>query len=187
MESYILISWINDFTFCPASIYYHNLYGLTDKTLYSDLPQKKGTEVHSAIDEARYSKSKHFLQGIDICSNQYQIYGRLDLYNKETKTIIERKNHIERVYDGYIFQLYAECLCLREMGHLVEKLELYSYSDNKKYPVSLPEDDPELFEKFQSTLKAMRSFQLRDFHQDNLLKCQGCIYRHICERTDLDL
>ena len=44
MEDYVLISWINDFIFCPASIYYHNLYEDTDKIIYTDLPQQKGTE-----------------------------------------------------------------------------------------------------------------------------------------------
>ena len=51
MEDYILISWINDFIFCPASIYYHNLYEDADKIIYTDLPQQKGTEVHSAVDQ----------------------------------------------------------------------------------------------------------------------------------------
>lgn len=27
MEEIILISWLNDFIFCPVSIYFHNLYG----------------------------------------------------------------------------------------------------------------------------------------------------------------
>lgn len=87
MEDYILISWINDFIFCPASIYYHNLYEDTDKIIYTDLPQQKGTEVHSAVDQKRYSGSKHILQSIDVCSNEYQIYGKIDVYDTKTKTL----------------------------------------------------------------------------------------------------
>ena len=72
------------------------------------------------------------------------------------------------------------------MGYDVQKLELYSYDDNKTYPVLLPELDPGMFAKFQETLEKMRKFKMTDFKQENLDKCQGCIYNKICERTDLD-
>lgn len=186
MENYILISWINDFIFCPASIYYHNLYEDTEKRVYTDLPQQKGTEVHSTIDHKKYSGSKHILQGIDVCSNQYSIYGKIDIYNLKTQTLIERKKKIKNIYDGYIFQLFAQYFCLKEMGYDVQNLELYSYDDNKTYPVLLPELDPSMFAKFQETLEKIRKFKMTDFKQENLGKCQGCIYNKICERTDLD-
>lgn len=187
MEDYILISWINDFIFCPASIYCHNLYEDTDKIIYTDLPQQKGTEVHSAVDQKRYSGSKHILQSIDVCSNEYQIYGKIDVYDTKTKTLTERKKKIKKIYDGYIFQVYAQCLCLREMGHEVKQIEFYSYDDNKTYPVSLPENNETMFNKFKSVLNQIHNFNMGDFKQENLSKCENCIYNKICERTSLDL
>ena len=186
MEGYILISWINDFVFCPASIYYHNLYEDADKIIYTDLPQQKGTESHAAVDEKRYSGSKHILQSINVCSNEYQVYGKIDIYNAKTKTLTERKKKIKKIYDGYIFQVYAQYLCLREMGYQVSQIEFYSHEDNKIYPVPLPENDPLMFDKFKMILKQMREFNMNNFEQENLSKCAGCIYNKICERTSLD-
>ena len=187
MEDYVLISWINDFIFCPASIYYHNLYEGADKIIYTDLPQQKGTEVHSAVDQKRYSGSKHILQSIDVCSNEYQIYGKIDVYDTKTKTLTERKKKIKKIYDGYIFQVYAQCLCLREMGYEVKQIEFYSYDDNKTYPVSLPENNETMFNKFKSVLNQIHNFNMGDFKQENLSKSENCIYNKICERTSLDL
>ena len=72
------------------------------------------------------------------------------------------------------------------MEYNVQKLELYSYDDNKTYPVLTPEQDPNMFAKFLGILQKMRDFKMTDFKQENLGKCQGCIYNKICERTDLD-
>lgn len=34
MDDTIIISNLNDFIFCPASIYFHKLYGSEDKLMY---------------------------------------------------------------------------------------------------------------------------------------------------------
>ena len=40
MDDIIKISNINDFIFCPASIYFHNLYGNENKLMFSLMGQK---------------------------------------------------------------------------------------------------------------------------------------------------
>jgi len=45
-ETYIPISTLNDFIFCPYSIYLHNVYENTDESLYHAIPQ---TEKNGAI------------------------------------------------------------------------------------------------------------------------------------------
>ena len=50
MEETILISYLNDFIFCPISIYFHKLYGKLNKTLYQSEDQINGTNAHKAID-----------------------------------------------------------------------------------------------------------------------------------------
>ena len=45
MEETILISYLNDFIFCPVSIYFHKLYGAMDKTLYQSSFQIDGTKA----------------------------------------------------------------------------------------------------------------------------------------------
>ena len=49
MEDYIAISTLNDFIFCPYSIYLHNVYMETDESVYHATPQKQtlvSTSLH---------------------------------------------------------------------------------------------------------------------------------------------
>ena len=50
MESYIKLSTLNDFIFCPKSIYYHTLYDSYEKKLYQDEAQIAWTIAHETID-----------------------------------------------------------------------------------------------------------------------------------------
>ena len=42
MEDYILISQLNDFIFCPYSIYLHNIYSETTEEIYHAAPPFTG-------------------------------------------------------------------------------------------------------------------------------------------------
>ena len=92
----------------------------------------------------------------------------------------ERKKLIKVIYDGYIFQLYAQCFALREMGYTVNKLALYSFDDNKTYVIPLPEDDLEMLSKFESTVNEIKAFSFDNFVQTNIEKCIHCIYEPLC-------
>ena len=54
-EDYISISTLNDFIFCPYSIYLHNVYMESDEGLYHATPQTRGRIAHETIDEKRAS------------------------------------------------------------------------------------------------------------------------------------
>lgn len=41
MDDAIIISNLNDFIFCPASIYFHNLYGSRSTIMYQNSSQLK--------------------------------------------------------------------------------------------------------------------------------------------------
>ena len=182
MELYLKISYLNDFIFCPLSIYYHQLYGSLSERLYYGAPQLDGKATHEAIDEKRYSTHKNILQSLDIYSDEYKLCGKIDIFDTEKGLLTERKKHIETIYDGYVFQLYAQCLCMREMGYTVKQLRFYSSDDNKVYPVPLPEDDVQMFEKFKATNKAMQNFNMKSFVPQNEDKCKNCIYNDFCDR-----
>ena len=158
MELYLKISYLNDFIFCPLSIYYHQLYGDLSERLYYGSAQLDGKAVHSAVDEKRYSTHKNILQSLDIYSDEYNLCGKIDIFDTEKGLLTERKKHIETIYDGYIFQLYAQTICLREMGYTVKQIRFYSSDDNKVYPVLLPEEDSVMFNKFKETNEAMQKF-----------------------------
>lgn len=180
MEEGILITQLNDFIFCPASIYYHHLYEQTNVYLYQNTAQVKGTNAHKSIEDAHYSSLKEVLQGISIYSSQYNLFGKIDLFDVGKGELIERKNTIKTVYDGYIFQIYGQYFGLREMGYEVKSLKLYSKTDNRSYPVLLPEANPVLLSKFKGVIEAMGHFKLDEFLPENPEKCRNCIYESAC-------
>ncbi|MBQ7612355.1 MAG: type V CRISPR-associated protein Cas4 [Spirochaetaceae bacterium] len=182
MELYLKISNINDFIFCPLSIYYHELYGELKQELYYAKAQLDGKAAHETIDEKRYSTHKTILQGIDVYSDEYKLMGKIDIFDTEKAQLTERKKQIKVIYDGYVFQLYAQCLCLREMGYAVKSLRCYSLTDNKVYPIQLPEDNSEMFEKFKTTICAMQSFDIATYTPQSPDKCSMCIYNDFCDR-----
>ena len=122
------------------------------------------------------------ISGIGVYSEKYGIVGKIDIYDGDAKCLIERKRTIKKIYDGYIYQLYAQYLSMREMGYDVKELALYSMTDNKKYNIPLPEDNPHMFNNFLEVIKDFRNFSLEGFVQKNPEKCMNCIYEAACDR-----
>ena len=58
MDDYIQLSTLNDFIFCPYSIYLHSVYMESDGDLYKAAPQTKGTLAHQGVDEKKGSTRK---------------------------------------------------------------------------------------------------------------------------------
>ena len=174
MESYIQISKINDFLFCPLSLYLHTIYENFDARGYHETAQVAGKIVHENIENGTYSSAKRFLQGMDVYSEKYNIAGKIDIYDSKEKALIERKNKILQIYLGYNFQLYAQYYCIREMGYEVRKLYLHSLSDNKRYPVAVPTAAEKL--AFEKVLTDMRRFGPADIRDHECARCQDHIY-----------
>lgn len=183
MEEIILISYLNDFIFCPISIYFHNLYGTIDKKMYQSTYQINGTNAHKSVDSNTYSTKRNILQGINVFSEKYGIQGKIDIFDIDKELLTERKNKIIKIYDGYIFQIYAQYFALKEMGYNIKKLRFHSFSDNKNYNVLLPEENSEMFHKFESLIKNIHEFDMQDFVQTNCEKCKKCIYEPACDRS----
>lgn len=183
MEAYLPISFLNDFVFCPRSIYYHQLYSNFDKIVYQGAPQAKGTEAHKSIDTQTYSNDTAWLVGIDIYSDRYGICGKIDQYNSKTQVLRERKRKIKTIYDGYIFQVYAQYFCLTEMGYPVKKIEIYDITQNKNHSIKLPREDDDMFRKFETLLINIKNFKLEDEFMPNISKCENCIYSSLCDKS----
>ncbi|NCQ06629.1 MAG: type V CRISPR-associated protein Cas4 [Candidatus Moranbacteria bacterium] len=183
METLIQISKINDFLFCPRSLYFHSLYENFSDTTYHTSAQTRGRLNHTTIDTGTYSSDVKFLQALEVYSEKYGLIGKIDIYDKEKKMLIERKSKISFLHQGYFFQLYAQYFALQEMGFPVEELVLRSLEDNKRYTVPLPTG--ESLREFEETIDAMQSFQMNHSSlETNLKKCEHCIYQTLC-RPDL--
>lgn len=186
MEEPIMISYLNDFIFCPASIYFHQLYGIQEKITYQCSDQLNGTSAHNAVDKQKYSSRKDMLQGISVYSDVYGVMGKIDIFDADKGILTERKKKIRIIYDGYVFQIYAQYFALQEMGYTVNILRLYSMDDNKVYPIRRPEEDKLMFDKFKQLISDIHSFQLNQFYQTNSEKCRRCIYEPACDRAAYD-
>ena len=180
MESYLTMTQINDFIFCPRSLYYHNfLQGNFSPDNFREKPQVQGLAAHASIDNGSYSSCRYILQGTMVYSSKYNLLGKIDLFDISSGRLTERKYSITAVYDGFRYQLYAQFFALSEMGYQVRSMFLYSSKDNRKYPVPLPEQSQII--EFERTLDSIRGYSPeKDFSIPNLNKCRHCNYREIC-------
>lgn len=62
-EEPILISNLNDFIFCPVSIYFHSLESDEENLLGQDSFQLNGTAAHEKSDSGKYSSRKMCCKG----------------------------------------------------------------------------------------------------------------------------
>lgn len=180
MESYIKLSTLNDFIFCPKSIYYHNLYDNYEKKIYQEEAQIAGTIAHESVDNKTYSTRKDILQWLEVYSEEWGIAGKIDLFYIRDKKLVERKNKIEKIYQGYKYQLWWQMICLEEVWYNVEELSFYSMQDNKTYKIKKP-SFLEL-EKFKEIIEKYKRFNLmQEQWSQNTQKCLKCIYRELCD------
>lgn len=176
----IQISKLNDFIFCPRSIYFHNLYYSNDEKIYHSNIQTSGKLAHKNIDEKKYSSRKNILQGIDVYSEKIGVYGKIDLFFIDEKKLVERKKKISKLFEGHYLQIFSQYFCLREMGYKIEKIVIHSLLDNRKFNLNLPKKKD--FERLKEVVNEIKNFNLFDksFSQ-NPKKCINCIYKEICD------
>ena len=181
MENPISISTLNDFIFCPASIYFHKLYDGMENILFQSSYQLNGTKAHKSIDDKSYSVPGT-IKSLEVYTSKYNLIGKIDVYNSKIKTLVERKKHVNQIYDGYVFQLYAQYFALTEMGYDVKKLQIHSLDDNKTHHIKLPAEDQDMFVKFEQLVSNIQEFKVEKFVQTNQNKCAKCIYSSFCDR-----
>jgi len=182
MENYIKISNLNDFIFCPKSIYFHELYGKYNHQTYQSTDQIIWKNNHISIDNKDYSTSQNVIQSLAIFSDKYQLVGKIDLYHIDKKSLIERKTYINKIYDGYKYQLYAQYFCMIEMWYEIDKMQIYSLKDNKSYIIQIP--NQEEISKFEDFIKNYKEFDIcKSKISINPEKCKKCIYSELCDTT----
>ena len=182
IEDLIPISTLNDFIFCPYSIYLHNVYMETDEGLYHATPQTKGKLAHEPVDTKTSSNRKDEILALSVMSEQLGVMGKIDVYRKKEKKLIERKYQLKQIYQGQIYQLWAQYFCMVEMGYEVEEVAFYEISTNKTIPINLPTiaDKLELME----FIKSFKEYDPAKPFVANPNKCRHCIYCNLCDKTE---
>ena len=180
MEPYLMITQINDFLFCPRSMYFSGIYRNTVNTdMFHQLPQTIGQASHAAIDEHRYSTRKSVITGMTVYSERYNLLGCIDIFDVTSGLLTERKYSVTAVYDGFRYQLFAQFFALKEMGYDVTQMRLHSSKDNKNYDIELP--DANSTAKFEKVLNDIRCFSMFNDFTPNPNKCRHCIYSPLCD------
>ena len=110
--------------------------------------------------------------------------GKIDTYKRKEKTLIERKYQLKSIYQGQIYQLWAQMFCLKEMGYEVEQLAFYEISTNKTIPIAMPNSKEEL--QFSEFIEKFRNYNPTSDINININKCKHCIYCNLCDKTDVD-
>jgi len=185
MDDYISIALLNDFIFCPYSIYLHNVYMEEDETLYKATPQIRGTIAHEGIDKKTGSTKKSDIMSLSVYSDSLRLKGKIDLYRKDKKQLIERKYQLKNIFRGQIYQLWAQYFCMVEMGVEVDYIGFYEISTNKNIKIELPStlDRKELL----NFIEKFRAYSpLEDNITVNTNKCQHCIYCNLCDKAIVD-
>ncbi len=103
----------------------------SDESLYHATPQTRGKVVHKSVDNKTVSNRSNDILSLPVYSEEYGLMGKIDIYKKKEKKLIERKYQLKQIFQGQIYQLWAQMLCLREMGYEVESLAFYETSTNK--------------------------------------------------------
>lgn len=182
--TYIPISTLNDFIFCPYSIYLHGIYDHVDESLYHAAPQIRGSISHEAIDSKKSSTRKDVIMAMPVFSDELGIIGKIDSYTMSEGHLIERKYQLNSIYRGQLYQIWAQCLCLREMGYDVRRLSFYEISTKKTIPVGLPSQED--INELKLVIQRYLLYNPDDQIEVNKNKCLHCIYCPMCDKSYSD-
>ncbi len=186
METLLQITYLNDFVFCPYSIYLHQVFDNNKDELYTAIPQQKGKSAHKFIDTFEKPKSidNGILNDTYVISNRFGVYGKIDKFYINQKKLVESKFQIKTVYRGYYYQLWAQYFALTEMGYEVNELAFYAIKDKKYYPVQLPGESET--QELRNHIRKIARFDFESEININPEKCRHCIYASLCDKTQLD-
>lgn len=157
----------------------------TDESLYHATPQTRGRIAHESVDSKTANTHKSDLKSLSVFSERYGLIGKIDVFKQQEKLLIERKYQLKQIYKGQIYQLWAQYLCLIEMGYGIDKLAFYEISTNKIHHINLPNEYE--IEQFVAFLETFRNFDpISTPIEINLNKCRHCIYCNICDKTTVE-
>lgn len=183
-NEFISLSTLNDFIFCPYSIYFHNVYMGTNDDFYHATPQIRGNIAHEAVDEKRSSTRKDELLAMPVFCKSLGITGKIDVYRGREKHLIERKYQLKQIYQGQYYQLWGQYFCMIEMGYEIERLSFYEIYSNRTIPVNLPGQQE--YDELKSFILKFQSFNINEITFINPNKCCHCIYNPVCHLAPVE-
>ena len=78
----------------------------TDEGLYQASPQTKGKLAHEPVDSKTSSNRNDDIFALPVFSEQLGLMGKIDVYKRKEKKLIERKYQLKQIFQGQIFSFY---------------------------------------------------------------------------------
>ena len=181
MNGLIPISYLNDFLFCPYSIYLHQVYRGTEEETVKALPQKSGTSAHARM-EKRKEEEPDVLLSLPVLSEDLGLWGVIDEYNSVAEELTEYKNKLTAVFPGQKMQAYAQYFCMMESGYPVKTIRLVELVSGNVFPISIP--GKEELHGLEMLIARIRDWNPDEIVMVNTNKCRKCIYCPLCEKTN---
>jgi len=157
--------------------------GGSEDSYHSNI-QVTGKAAHRTIDSNQYSTSKSNITGLNVFSDTLGIIGKIDIYKKSEKLLLERKYKLIEIYRGQIYQIWGQYFCMKEMGYEIEKLIFYSTSTNKTFNMNIPTQ--ENYDELKNFINQFKQFNLDEQINININKCKHCIYCNLCDKTEVE-
>lgn len=182
MDGLIPITNLNDFLFCPYSIYLHGVYHGAEGETVKATVQNKGTLTHQKENSEKRSQ-QGVITELPVISEKIGIQGVIDSLDTLTGTLTEYKNHLKGPFKGQIIQIQAQALCLHEMGYEVKIARLLVLSDRHVIEVPLPSRAEK--KEITKLVKKIKAYNPEDEIPVNINKCKKCIYCALCEKSEM--
>lgn len=183
MHTLLPISYLNDFVFCPYSIYLHQVFEEGKEETYSAKPQQQGRSAHENIDHG--IRKDRYLQAAYVICEELGIYGRIDRYEFTSNSLIERKRTVHKLYRGFYYQVWAQYYGMIEMGYQVDQIIVESVTDKRRTSIPIPTIAQQ--QELQQHIERIRSYDpLNHRFMVNINKCKHCIYAALCDKTHSD-
>ena len=156
----------------------------TDEDVYHAKPQTCGRNAHKNVDEKNIYSKNNVIASLPVLSQELGVYGKIDVYDQNNKSLIERKYQLKNIYRGHYYQLWAQYFCMVEMNYAVESIAFYVISSHKTIHLPLPSD----IEKAELIhfIDLYLNFDPKSPINVNHNKCTHCIYCNLCDKTDED-
>jgi len=155
----------------------------SDSDVYYAIPQIIGKNAHKTVDEKKATQA-YLIESLPIISHEMGLTGKIDVYNKNNATLIERKYNLKQIFQGQIYQLWAQFFCMTEMGYTINHLRFYEISTHKTTEIPIPTTADKA--KFTLFLSNFRNYNPRKTFEPNPNKCLRCIYCNLCDKTITD-
>lgn len=154
----------------------------TDEDIYHATPQTQGKTAHKGVDKKTSSNKKNEILSLPVFSDELQIMGKIDVFKKDEKILIERKYQLKQIFKGQIYQLWAQFFCMKEMGYEIEEIAFYEISTNKMHKIPLPGEKEK--NELKEFIEKFKNFNPENQIVTNPNKCAHCIYCNLCDKTE---